>query len=78
MEEEITPQRRVEVQRGEEWIAVSMGDLVVGDRFRMFESDGTPADDGGEVSIVAAPPKPREGHPGRWSVAVESVEKAAG
>lgn len=68
--------RRVEVQRGDEWIPISMGALVVGDRFRMFEATGEPAaGDDGEVCLVTAPPVSREaeGMPGRWRVQVDVV-----
>ena len=63
------PQRRIERLDGESWTVVSMGDLKVGDRFRMFEADGTPDEDGA-ISTVAAPPIPNPEVPGRWKIQV--------
>jgi hypothetical protein len=61
--------RRVEVYRDGRWRSVPMPDLVVGERFRMFESTGEAVDAGANYKLLErAVPHPEL--PGRWQVQV--------
>lgn len=49
------PERKVEVWVNERWMKIDFSELVAGDRFRMFEPDGTPvADKKGSTSWIAS------------------------